>query len=187
MTVYLKQKNIRITIINQTWNDIAACKRICGNLLAALKKGQSSALWVSHIVYQILQSHYPNRRSPDGRWAKNGKIGRRWPIVGRHRHRFLQIFWSADDFFVEAPKWLIRRFSGFCHRWGVGRWSPDDRPTVCRPFKEIYIMKSADRRPIIGRQSAVDRPTVGRWHFIKEPSADRRRISAVIRPMVGRS
>ena len=67
----------------------------------------------------------------------------------------------------------------FCHRWGVGRWSPDDRPIVDRLFEEIYIMKSAGGRPIIGRQSAVDRPTVGWWHFIKEPSADRRRISAL--------
>ena len=24
-------ENIRITIINRTWNDIAACKRICGH------------------------------------------------------------------------------------------------------------------------------------------------------------
>ena len=73
-------------------------------------------------------------------------------------------------------------FQGFCHRWGVGHWSPDDRPTVGRHFKEIYITKSAEGRPIIGRQSDVDRPTVGRWHFIKEPSADRRRY----RPSFGR-
>ena len=47
-------------------------------------------------------------------------------------------------------------------------------------------MISANGRPIIGRQSADDRQTVGRCHFIKESSADRRRISAVIRPMVAR-
>ena len=64
----------------------------------------------------------------------------------------------------------------------VARWSADDRPT----FWRFFIMISADGRPIIGRQSADDRQTVGRWHFIKEPSADRRRISAVIRPMIAR-
>ena len=75
---------------------------------------------------------------------------------------------------------------GFCHRWSVGRLSPDDRPTVGRHFEEIYTMISADGRPIIGRQSADDRQTVGRWLVIKEPSADRCRMSAVIRPMIGR-
>ena len=58
-------------------------------------------------------------------------------------------------------------FQGFCHRRSVGRWSPDDRPTVGRLFEEIFIMLSAEGRPIIGRQSADDRQTVGRWHFTK--------------------
>ena len=73
-------------------------------------------------------------------------------------------------------------FQGFCHRWSVGRWSPDDRPTVGRRFEEIYIMISAEGRPIIGRQSADDRQTVGRWGFIKESSAARHRY----RPSFGR-
>ena len=53
-------------------------------------------------------------------------------------------------------------FQGFCHRRSVRRWSPDDRPTVGRLFEEIFIMLSAEGRPIIGRQSADDRQTVGR-------------------------
>ena len=53
-------------------------------------------------------------------------------------------------------------FQGFCHRRSVGRWSPDDRPTVDRLFEEIFIMLSAEGRPTIGRQSADDRQTVGR-------------------------
>ena len=73
-------------------------------------------------------------------------------------------------------------FHGFCHQWSVGRWSPDDRPIVGRRFEEIYIMKSAEGRPIIGRQSADERQTVGQWCFIKESSADRRRY----RPSFGR-
>ena len=143
----------------------------------------------------ILQSHYPYRRSADGRWAKIWKIGRRRPIVGRHRHRFWLIFWSADDFFVEAPKLKVSLtdppiFCGFAIGGSVGRLSPDDRPTVGRLFGEIYIMISADGRPIIGRQSADDRQTVGRWlvieRTVKEPSADTCRTSAVIRPMIAR-
>ena len=77
-------------------------------------------------------------------------------------------------------------FQGFCHRWSVGRWSPDDRPTIGRLFEEFFTMISVEGRPLIGRQSADDRQTVGRWHFIKEPSADRRRISALTRPMIAR-
>ena len=46
------------------------------------------------------------------------------------------------------------------------------------PFKGIYTMISAECCPIIGHQYALDRQTVGRWHFIKETLADRRRISA---------
>ena len=139
----------------------------------------------------ILQSHYPNRRSPDGRWAKNGKIGRRRPIVGRRRHRFWKIFWSGRRLFCRSTqvKSFLDRFAdfqGFCHRWSVGRWSPDDRPTIGRRFEDFFIMILAEGRPIIGRQSADGRQTVGRWQFIKEPSADRYRISAVIRPIIAR-
>ena len=78
-------------------------------------------------------------------------------------------------------------FKVFCHRCSVGRWSPDDRPTIGRLFEDFFIMISAEGRPIIGRQSADDRQTVGRLHFIKKPSVDRRPISADDRPTVGRS
>ena len=73
-------------------------------------------------------------------------------------------------------------FHGFCHRRSVGRWSADNRPTVGRRFEEIYVMISAEGRPIIGRQSLDDRQTVGRWGFIKDSSANRRRY----RPSFGR-
>ena len=52
----------------------------------------------------MLESHYPNRPSPEGRSIKIGKIGRHRPIVFRRRHRFLILFRSVDDCFVEAPK-----------------------------------------------------------------------------------
>ena len=135
----------------------------------------------------ILQSHYPNRRSPDGRWAKNGKIGRRRPIVGRRRHRFWQIFWSADDFFVEAPKLKVSLtdppiFRGFV----IGEASGDGRPMIGRQSADFLKIFSSWYRSKVARSSGDDRQTVGRWHFIKEPSADRRRISAVIRPMIAR-
>ena len=135
--------------------------------------------YILYILWQwliILQSHYLNRRSADGRRAKFWKIGRR-------RHRFWLNFWSADDFFVEAPKLKVSLtdppiFMGVV----IGEASGDGRPMIGRRFKEINIMISAEGRPIIGRQSADDRQTVGRWVFIKESSADRRRY----RPSFGR-
>ena len=87
----------------------------------------------------ILQSHYPNRRSADGRRAKFWKIGRRRSIVGRHRHRFWLIFWSADDFFVEAPKLKVSLtdppiFIGFV----IGEASGDDRPMIGRQSADVW-------------------------------------------------
>ena len=95
--------------------------------------------------------------------SQNGKIGRRRPIVGRRRHRFWKIFWSADDFFVEAPKLKVSLtdppiFRGFV----IGEASGDGRPMIGRRFEDFFIMISAEGRPIIGRQSADDRQTVGR-------------------------
>ena len=86
-------------------------------------------------IYIILQSYYPNRRSADGRRAKFWKIGRRRPIVGRRRQRFWLIFWSADDFFVEATKLKVSLtdppiFMGFV----VGEASGDGRPMIGRRF-----------------------------------------------------
>ena len=135
----------------------------------------------------ILQSYYPNRRSPDGRWAKTGEIGRRRPIVGRRRHRFWQIFWSADDCVCRSTqvKSFVDRsadFHGFCHRWSVGRWSPDDRPTIGRLFEDYFIMISAEGRLIIiGRQSVDDRQTVD-----DILSKNRRQTDAGYQPMIAR-
>ena len=84
----------------------------------------------------ILQSHYPNRRSANGWRATFWKIGRRRPIVGRRRHRFWLNFWSADDFFVEAPKLKV---------------SLTD-PPIFMGF--VIVEASGDGRPMIGRQSA---------------------------------
>ena len=100
-------------------------------------------------------------------------------------------FWSADDFLVEAPKLKVPLtnppiFMGFVIGEASGGGLPDDRPTIGQLFEDFVIMISAEGRPIIGRQSADDRKTVGRWHFIKKPSEDRRRISAFIRPMITR-
>ena len=76
--------------------------------------------------------------------------------------------WSAD-------------FQGFCHQWSVGRWSLYDRPLVGRLFEDFFHRD-------IGRRSTdhrgVNCRTVSRWHFIKELSADRHRISAVIWLMI---
>ena len=111
----------------------------------------------------ILQSHYPNRRSPDGRWAKIGKIGRRRPIVGRHRHRFWLIFWSADEFFVEAPKLKVSLtdppiFRGFV----IGEASGDGRPMIGRQSADYLKKFSPCYRPKVARSSGVNRPTIAR-------------------------
>ena len=93
---------------------------------------------IANVIIIILQSHYPNRRSADGRRAKFGKIGRRRPIVGGRRHRFWLNFWSADDFFVEAPKLKVSLtdppiFIGFV----IGEASGDNRPMIGQQSVDI--------------------------------------------------
>ena len=143
----------------------------------------------------ILQSHYPNRRSPDGRWAKNGKIGRRRPIVGRRRHRFWKIFWSADDFFVEAPKLKVSLtdppiFRGFV----IGEASGDGRPMIGRQSADFLTIFSSWYRPKVARSSGVNRPTIARRsvddilsNTVGRQTPDIGRHSADDRPTVGRS
>ena len=135
----------------------------------------------------ILQSHYPNRRSVSQKWENRATSADCRPTSAP----ILAIVFVGRLLFCRSTqvKSFVDRsadFHGFCHRWSVGRWSPDDRPTIGRHFEDFFIMISAVGRPIIGRQSADYRQTVGRWNFIKEPSADGRRISAVIRPMIAR-
>ena len=104
--------------------------------------------------------YYSHITQTDGRPMVGEPKWENRAIVGRRRHRVWQIFWSADNFFVEAPKLKV---------------SLTD-PPIFRGF-------------VIGEASGDDRrwsADIGRWHFIKEPSADRRQISAVIRPMIAR-
>ena len=89
---------------------------------------------------------------------------------------------SADVFLCRSypVKRIFYRsadFHGFGYRWSV-------ELTVDWLLKEIFIMLSAEGPPGIWRQSADDLQTIGRWHFIKQPSADRCRISTVIPPMI---
>ena len=135
----------------------------------------------------ILQSHYPNRRSPDGRWAKNEKIGRRRPIVGRRRHRFWQIFWSADDFFVEAPKLKVSLtdlpiFRGFV----IGEASGDGRPMIGRQSPDFLKIFLSWYRPKVARSSGVNRPTIARRSVDDILSKNRRQTDARYRPSFGR-
>ena len=135
----------------------------------------------------ILQSHYPNRRSPDGWWAKNSKIGRRRPIVGRRRHRFWQIFWSADDFFVEAPKLKVSLtdppiFMGFV----IGEASGDGRLMIGRQSADILKIFSSWYRPTVARSSGVNRPTIARRSVDDILSQNRRQPDAGYRPSFGR-
>ena len=135
----------------------------------------------------ILQSHYPNRQSPDGRWAKYVKIGRRRPIVGRRRHRFWMIFWSADDFFVEAPKLKVSLtdppiFRGFV----IGEASGDGRPIIGRQSADVLKIFSSWYRPKVARSSGVNRPTIDRRSVDDNLSKNRRQTDTGYRPSYGR-
>ena len=128
----------------------------------------------------ILQSHYPNRRSPDGRWAKNEKIGRRW-------HWFWQIFWSADAFFVEAPKLKVSLtnppiFRGFV----IGEASADGRPMIGRQSADFLKIFSSWYRPKVAQSSGVNRPTIARRSVNDILSKNRRQTDARYRPSFGR-
>ena len=131
----------------------------------------------------LLQSHYPNRRSASKILENRATSADCRPTSAP----ILAEFFVGRRLFCRSTqvKSFVDRsanFHGFCHRWSVGRWSPDDRSTVGRRFEGIYIMISAEGRPIIGRQSADNRQTVGRLSFTKESSADIRRY----RPSFGR-
>ena len=95
----------------------------------------SSSIVKTDYVFPYIYMH-ANRRSANGWRATFWKIGRRRPIVGRRRHRFWLNFWSADDFFVEAPKLKV---------------SLTD-PPIFMGF--VIVEASGDGRPMIGRQSA---------------------------------
>ena len=100
----------------------------------------------------MLKSNYPNRRSPDGRWAKIGKVGRR-------RHRFLLILGRPTTFFVEAPNLKVSLtdppiFRGFV----IGEASGDGRPMIGRQSAD-FLKKFYH---VIGRRSAKHRASIGR-------------------------
>ena len=125
----------------------------------------------------------PKRPLPDGRSLKIGKIG-------RCRQRFKLLCGRPTTFCrgTQVKSYVNQSadFQGFSYRWSIEWCSPDNQMTIDRHFEEIYIQISADSCPIIGLQWADDRQTVGGWHIIKEMSAYRRRISAVILPMITR-
>ena len=73
-------------------------------------------------------------------------------------------------------------FQGFCHRWSVGRWSPDHRPTIGRHF-EVF---SSWYRPMVARSSGVYRPTIARRSVDDILSKNRRLTDAGYRPSFGR-
>ena len=157
----------------------------------------ASFAWLNTKIEKIiLQSHYPNRQSPDGRWAKNGKIGRRRPIVDRRRHRFWKIFWSADDFFVEAPKLKVSLtdppiFRGFVIGEASGDGRPMIGPTIGRLFEDFFVMnigrRSPDHRASIGRRSPDGRSMTFYQRTVGRQTPDIGRHSADDRPTVGRS
>ena len=137
--------------------------------------------WVISCTRLILQSHYPNRLSADGRRAKFWKIGRRRPLVGRRRYRFWLNFWSADDFFVEAPKLKVSLtdppiFIGFV----IGEASGDGRPMIGRQSADVLKKFTSWYRPKVARSSGVNRPTIARRSVDEVLSKNRRQTEADI-------
>ena len=78
-------------------------------------------------------------------------------------------------------------FHGFCHRWTVDRWSPDDRPTISRLFEDFFTMISADGCPIIWLPSADDWTMTFYQRTVGRQTQDIGRHWADGRPTVGRS
>ena len=78
-------------------------------------------------------------------------------------------------------------FQGFCHRWSVGRWSPDDRPTFWRFFHHDIGRRSSDHRASIGRQSPDGRSMTFYQRTVGRQMPDIGRHSADDRQTVGRS
>ena len=136
---------------------------------------------VISLIIVLLQSHYPNRQSADGRRAKFWKIGRRRPIVDRRRHRFWLNFWSADDIFVEAPKLKVSLtdppiFMGFV----IGEASGDCRPMIGRQSADVFKKFTPWYRPKVARSSGVNRPTIARRSVDEDLSKIRRQTDADI-------
>ena len=151
---------------------------------AAKKKCKEYDVCNTYLHRLIPQPHYPNRYSPDGRWAppplqKYGRTGN----IGTDFGRFLgrpTAFLSKHR--RKKFRWPIRRFLGVLssvkRRAMVGWHSAD----ILKKFISNVLL--FEGRTIIGRQSADDRQTVGRRYFIKKPSVERRRIW--YRPIVDR-
>ena len=105
------------------------------------------------------------------------KIGRRW-----HRFWLIYIFFGVGRRLFRRSTQLLKKVSltDDFQVFFIGEASGDGRPTFWRNLHHGHGLRS----PNIERQSADDRQTVGCWHFLKELSADRRRISTVILPMI---
>ena len=73
-------------------------------------------------------------------------------------------------------------FQRFCHRWSVGRWSPDDRPTIGRRFEDFLSWYRAK----VARSSGVNRPTIARRSVDDNSSKNRRQTDTGYRPSYGR-
>ena len=74
-------------------------------------------------------------------------------------------------------------FGGFCHRWSVGRWSPNDRPTFWNLHHDIG-RKSPDHRASIGRRSQDGRSMSFYKIIVGRQMPDIGRHSADCRPII---
>ena len=95
----------------------------------------------------------------------------------------VDIFFPADDFFVEASQFKVSLtyppiFIGFV----LGEASDDGRPMIGRPSADVLKKFTERNRPKFARSSGVNRPTIARQSVDHIKSKNRRHTDAVYRP-----
>ena len=116
--------------------------------------------------------------------GKSGDVGRLSADIGTD---FCRFFWSADDFFVEAPKLKVSLtdqpiFRGFI----IGEASGDGRPMIGRQSADFLKKFTSWYRPTVARSSGVNRPLIARRSVNDILSKNRRQTDADDRPSFGR-
>ena len=99
------------------------------------------------------------------------------------RHQFWQIIWSADDFFVEAPKLKVSLTDPpICMGFVIGEASGNGRPMIGWQSADFLKIVSSWYRLKVARSSGVNRPMIGRRSLDDILSKNRRQTDAGYRP-----
>ena len=104
-----------------------------------------------------------------------------------NRRRFWQIFLSADNFFVEAPKLKVSLTDPLISRgFDIGEASGDGCPMIDRQSDDILKTFSSRYRPKVARSSGINRPTIARLSVDDILSNNCRQTDAGYGPSFGR-